>query len=72
MRRTQTEQARNMFLRYGFMPCKTFRFQGNNKNYRVFDEVNNKFIKYNYGNFLKDISSGKVVEVDPFLHVLQS
>ena len=70
MRAKQTENARALFERYGFMPTRTFRFQGIHKNYRVFDEVNNRFINYKYQNFLNDVQTGKIKEVDPFLHTL--
>ena len=70
MRAAQTNNAKNLFIKYGFMPSNNFTFQGIHKGYRVFDEVNNKFVNYKYRNFLNDIKTGKVVEVDPFLHTL--
>ena len=70
MRAQRTNEARNLFMKYGFMPSISFNFQGTHKNYRVFDEVNNKFVSYKFQNFLNDIKTGKVQEVDPFLHSL--
>ena len=70
MRAQQTKDAKNLFIKYGFMPSNNFKFQGVHKGYRVFDEVHNKFITYKYRNFLSDIQTGRVKEVDPFLHTL--
>ena len=51
MRAQQTKDAKDLFIKYGFMPSNNFKFQGVHKNYRVFDEVHNKFIKYKFRNF---------------------
>ena len=67
-----TINARNLFKKYGFITSNQFQFRGVWDSYRVFDEVHNKFIRYRYKNFIDDVQSGRVQEVDPFIHYLQS
>ena len=38
--RYTTEQARDLFNKYGYMPADNFEFIGINRTYRVLDEVN--------------------------------
>ena len=71
MQRERTAQARRLFMQYGFVPSYTFKLRSPYQSYRVFDEVNNKFLHYQYNTFLRDIKSGKVKPVDPFLHTLR-
>ena len=42
--RYNTQQARDLFNKYGYMPTDNFEFVGINKTYRVLDEVKNKYI----------------------------
>ena len=72
MSASYTNQARETFKKYGFIPGNSFKYRGVYYSYRVFDEVHNKFTRYMYKNFLDDIASGKVQPVDPFIHYLQS
>ena len=72
MSASYTNQAREQFKKYGFIPSNSFKFRGVYYSYRVFDEVHNKFTRYMYKKFLDDIASGKVQPVDPFIHYLQS
>ena len=67
-----TANAREMFKKYGFIPSNSFKYRGHYYSYRVFDEVHNKFVRYSLKDFQDDIKSGRVQEIDPFLHVLQS
>ena len=67
-----TIEAQNKFKKYGFIPSYSFKWRGPWHTYRVFDEVNNKFVMYRYKDFDDDVRSGKVQPVDPFLHYLQS
>ena len=64
-----TANAREMFKKYGFIPSNSFKYRGHYYSYRVFDEVHNKFVRYSLKDFQDDIKSGRVQEIDPFLHV---
>jgi hypothetical protein len=52
------------------MPSNDFEYAGYNKRYRVLNEVRNRFETFSYRTLLNRIKSGKVKEVDPFLHSL--
>ena len=65
-----TESVRNTFIQYGFMPARGFKYTSEWRNYRVFDEVQNKYINMKYRNLMNGIRSGWFQPVDPFLHWL--
>ena len=69
---SRTDQARELFTRYGFRPSSSFKFRGVYYSYRVFDEVHNKFRRYSLKDLQDDVRSGRVQPIDPFLHFLQS
>ena len=67
-----TQQARDLFNKYGYMPRNDFEFVGINKTYRVLNEVLNTLQDVNFNTFLRKIKKNQISEVDPFLHTLQA
>ena len=65
-----TEQARDLFKKYGYMPRNDFEFVGINKTYRVLNEVLNTFQDVNFNTFMRKIKKNQISEVDPFLNTL--
>ena len=68
--RYTTQQARDLFNKYGYMPTDNFEFVGINKKYRVLDEVKNRYTDMSFNTFMRRIRLNKESEVDPFLHSL--
>ena len=65
-----TQQARDLFNKYGYMPRNDFEFVGINKTYRVLNEVLNTFQDVNFNTFMRKIKKKQISEVDPFLNTL--
>ena len=70
--RYTTQQARDLFNKYGYMPADNFEFTGINKTYTVLDELKNKRVDKNFNTFMRRIRLNKETEVDPFLHSLHA
>ena len=65
-----TQQARDLFNKYGYMPRNDFEFVGINRTYRVLNEVLNTFQDVNFNTFMRKIKKNQISEVDPFLNTL--